>query len=40
MDAIYRQLYRDHKHMQQLLDAFEQLLHDLGKSDRDPAHWA
>ncbi|SHF16693.1 Hemerythrin-like domain-containing protein [Microbulbifer donghaiensis] len=37
MDAIYRQLCRDHKHMQQLLDAFEKLLHQLGRSDRDPA---
>ncbi|SEA45924.1 hemerythrin domain-containing protein [Microbulbifer marinus] len=37
MDAIYRQLCRDHKHMQQLLDAFEKLLHQLGRNDRDPA---
>lgn len=37
MSYIYRQLCRDHKHMQQLLDTFEGLLHDLGKGDRDPA---
>ncbi len=37
MDTIYRQLCRDHKHMQQLLDAFEQLMRNLNSSDRDPA---
>lgn len=37
MNAIYRQLCCDHKHMQQMLDSFEQLLLDLfGRSDRDP----
>ncbi|WP_323845473.1 hemerythrin domain-containing protein [Microbulbifer magnicolonia] len=37
MDRIYRQLCRDHKHMQQLLDIFERLLQQLGRRDRDPA---
>ncbi|WNZ55782.1 hemerythrin domain-containing protein [Microbulbifer sp. MKSA007] len=37
MNAIYRQLCCDHKHMQELLNAFEQLLLDLfGCSNRDP----
>ncbi|GAA5443316.1 hypothetical protein Misp06_01492 [Microbulbifer sp. NBRC 101763] len=37
MNTIYRQLCCDHKHMQQMLNAFEQLLLDLfGRSDRDP----
>ena len=37
MNRIYRQLCRDHKHMQQLLDAFEHLLQELGRRDRDPS---
>ncbi|WP_346837510.1 hemerythrin domain-containing protein [Microbulbifer sp. SAOS-129_SWC] len=37
MHRIYRQLCRDHKHMQQLLDAFERLLFELGRRERDPA---
>ncbi|MCK7596297.1 hemerythrin domain-containing protein [Microbulbifer sp. CAU 1566] len=37
MNNIYRQLCNDHKHMQNLLDVFEHLLHELGKQDRDPA---
>ncbi|WP_160152464.1 hemerythrin domain-containing protein [Microbulbifer sp. ALW1] len=37
MNGIYRQLCDDHKQMQNLLDVFEHLLHELGKQDRDPA---
>lgn len=37
MNRIYRQLCRDHMHMQQLLDAFEQLLCELDRRDRDPS---
>ncbi|MCO1333606.1 hemerythrin domain-containing protein [Microbulbifer sp. OS29] len=38
MNTIYRQLCCDHKQMQQLLNAFEQLLLDLfGRTDRDPS---
>lgn len=36
MNSIYRQLCRDHRDMQQLLDTFEQLLDDLARRDRDP----
>ncbi|MFA0811738.1 hemerythrin domain-containing protein [Microbulbifer epialgicus] len=37
MNTIYRQLCSDHKHMQQMLGVFEQLLLGLfGRSDRDP----
>ncbi|MFV8781323.1 hemerythrin domain-containing protein [Microbulbifer sp. SA54] len=37
MNGIFWQLCDDHKHMQQLLDVFEKLLHQLGKRERDPA---
>lgn len=37
MNGIYRQLCDDHKHMQNLLDVFELLLHELGQQERDPA---
>ncbi|GAB2509225.1 hemerythrin domain-containing protein [Microbulbifer agarilyticus] len=37
MHKIYQQLCCDHNQMQQLLDAFEGLLEQLGKQDRDPA---
>ncbi|WP_428820209.1 hemerythrin domain-containing protein [Microbulbifer sp. MCCC 1A16149] len=37
MNGIYRQLCDDHKHMQNLLDAFELLLQELAQQDRDPA---
>ncbi|MCX2794410.1 hemerythrin domain-containing protein [Microbulbifer thermotolerans] len=37
MNTIYRQLCLDHKHLQQLLDTFESLLHSLDDRERDPA---
>lgn len=37
MHHLYQQLCRDHRNMQQLLDAFEQLLADFGRRERDPA---
>ncbi|WP_091511085.1 hemerythrin domain-containing protein [Microbulbifer yueqingensis] len=37
MHDLYRQLCRDHRNMQQLLDAFEALLEDFGRRERDPA---
>lgn len=37
MNGIYWQLCDDHKHMQKLLDVFENLLQQLGKRERDPA---
>ncbi|WP_237055583.1 hemerythrin domain-containing protein [Microbulbifer sediminum] len=36
MHHLYRQLCRDHRHMQQLLDAFDQLLQDFARRERDP----
>ncbi|MFI2811450.1 MULTISPECIES: hemerythrin domain-containing protein [Microbulbifer] len=36
MHNLYRQLCRDHRNMQQLLDAFDQLLADFARQERDP----
>ncbi|KUJ83541.1 hemerythrin HHE cation-binding protein [Microbulbifer flavimaris] len=36
MHTLYRQLCDDHRNMQRLLDAFDQLLRDLSRRDRDP----
>lgn len=37
MNEIFQQLCSDHKHMQRLLDVFENLLAQLGGQERDPA---
>ncbi|SDJ95837.1 hemerythrin domain-containing protein [Microbulbifer yueqingensis] len=37
MDSIYVQLCRDHSNIRQMLDAFEQLLAEMAREERDPS---